>query len=418
MSSSSVINIQLRIQQQMEERARLELVRRATNLNAAAERLQVQMQDFNRQLGEMVGRVELPAFEYQNPELLGGPPGIIRYLEALSQYQQTLGGRFANLRSLAVTRAFQSFSEASGIRSSADSLRAPSADIRSSAAFNARHRLTETESERLTALVQLHCADDPKVVKRCKEWLIKARNERDDFCDVLAHVEQEICDSISQQWQVEAQRSRVDRLRIQLAGLDGAEVGRCHEALDAAHWEGRCGAELEVMVRNAVLAARASASARARAEVYRIFLNALQARGHVVNVEQGTRVMVEGGRLVVQKPNDRNWGREHMVELSEASDNGAFEAHVTRVDGQLVGAWLSTDVQRRFAAVEQEWCSDLNAALQATHDVGIEVSIAPESFVVSKIQTHDHRTGGAGRPKTTPADAVRHMRAVNRDESK
>ncbi len=414
MSSSSVIDIQLRIQQEMEERARTELARQAAELHAALTRLEAAVTSFNEQHAPVVGRIEMPSFVRRDPTQLGTLAATQGYVESLTRHQQVLRDALAHRRGLAVSSAFQAFRRACAPRDTADVIRAAVRDA-TVAPVTTPQSISEEDERRITDLVRQHCADDPLVVQQCAAWLATARRQRVALGDALSYVEQEIRDSISRQHQSAAQRSRVARLRNELMGLDGVEVRACRLALDAAGAQGRCGADLEQRVHAAAQAARAAAIADARACAYRVFLQALRSRGHDVDLEQGTRVMVDGGRLIVSKPRDPAWGREHLVEISADPGTGAVGAHVTRADGALSGVWLAADVQRRFAAAERAWCADLNAAIQAMNDVGFGLSIRPDSFVESQLTQPVQPATGTARQAAARGAAAPVARSIDPD---
>lgn len=414
MSSSSVIDIQLRIQQEMEERARIELARQAADLHATLTRLEDDVSSFNRQHAPIVGRIEMRPFARRDPERLGSLTATRDYVESLSRHQQALRDDLAHRRGLAVGSAFQAFRNACGPRATADVIRATSPGA-TAATVTTPQPMSEEDGRRITDLVQQHCADDPPVVQQCAAWLAAARRQRVGLGDALTYVEQEIRDSISRRHQSAAQRSRVARLRNELMGLDSVEVRVCRQALDAADTQGRCSADLEQRVHAAAEGARDAAVAEARARAYRVFLQALRSRGHDVDLDRGTRVMVDGGQLIVRKPHDPDLGREHLVEISVDLGNGAVGAHVTRADGARPGAWLAADVRRRFAAAERAWCADLNAAIQAMDDAGIGLSIRPDSFVESQLTQSVRPDSGTARQAAAHDAAAPLARSIDPD---
>lgn len=383
MSSTSVIDLQVQRNREIEERARLALQAQAEQ---AIERLRVAVQEvrrFNAEHQQVVGTVAInEAFNQDAARHCATRDQARSYLEDVEREIGKLREAMDSKRTLSVKKVFEQLAQGVTVRTAQDVVKV----VRTSGRVVEQAAAAGLDAQKLAAgaekLVRMHCKTDSEL----NALLPVVHALRDPVADthmLLAQLKHAIHDQQSRESRAVAARERLMSMRAALAGLPGTDVSDSLRQIESAMAAGACGTELEMSVADVTQAARQRAD---RAYVASIVAKTLRERGFTIDDGAFTRVMVAGGSLQFSKPDDAEWSDKHHVDVTVNAKTGAIRADVTRSDGDFTNLMSDAVVRERFMRVEANWCDSLAAVRADARAAGVIASIQPESFVESKLR--------------------------------
>lgn len=162
----------------------------------------------------------------------------------------------------------------------------------------------------------------------------------------------------------------VGRLRDRLAGLEGENIKTLLQELRRVE-DGEIA--LRPSLENEVEAARVAARSRVdRQYAAAVFREELTRLGYIVEEGGFESLFVSGGKLVLQKPDLR----EYNVVMSVNPKTGSFGAYVARTGAP--GEKLSEERRHRDHEMEEHWCADLASLLSESRRKGIHTNITEQ----------------------------------------